>query len=67
MEHIIRGVALEHDLPVGKVRTAMEEAIHEGFQNPEGRMREVFGDHEPTPEELIAYLAQMIENVEFEE
>lgn len=67
MEHIINRVALEHDLPVSTVRTAMEEAIHDGFQNPDGRMREVFGDREPTVEELVAYLAQMIANVEFED
>ena len=45
----------------------MESAIHEGFLNPEGRMKEVFGDREPTVEEMIAYLAQMIANVEFED
>lgn len=67
MEHIINRVALEHDLPVSTVRAAMESAIHEGFQNPNGRMKEVFGDREPTVEELVAYLAQMIENVEFED
>lgn len=67
MEHIINRVALEHDLPVSTVRAAMEEAIHEGFQNPEGRMREIFGDREPTPEELVAYPARMIDEVEFED
>ena len=67
MEHILNRVALEHDLPVSSVRAAMESAIHEGFQNPNGRMKEVFGDREPTVEEMIAYLAQMIANVEFEE
>lgn len=67
MEHIINRVALEHDLPVSTVRKAMESAIHEGFQNPNGRMKEVFGEREPTVEELVAYLAQMIENVEFED
>ena len=67
MEHIINRVALEHDLPVSTVRKAMEEAIHEGFNNPNGRMKEVFGDREPTVEEMIAYLAQMIANVEFED
>ncbi len=66
MEHIINRIALDHDLPVDTIRKAMEEAIHEGFQNPDGRMREVFGDREPSPEELIAVLAQMIEEVEFE-
>ena len=66
MEHIINRVALEPDLPVSTVRTAMESAIHEGFQNPNGRMKEVFGDREPTVEELIAYLSQMIANVEFD-
>lgn len=67
MEHIINRVALEHDLPVSTVRAAMEEAIHEGFLNPEGRMREIFGDREPTPEELVAYLARMIDEIEFED
>lgn len=66
MEHIINRVALEHDLPVSTVRKAMEEAIHEGFNNPNGRMREVFGDREPTVEEMIAYLAAKLEEVEFE-
>ena len=67
MEHILNRVGLEHDLPVSSVRAAMESAIHEGYQNPNGHMKEVFGDREPTVEELIAYLAQMIANVEFEE
>lgn len=67
MEHIINRVALEHDLPVSTVRAAMEEAIHEGFLNPDGRMREIFGDREPTPEELVAYLARMIDEIEFED
>ena len=67
MEHIIRGVALEHDLPVGKVREEMVAAIHEGFNNPDGCMREIFGEREPSPEELIAVLAMMIEDVEFED
>ena len=42
----------------------MEKAIHEGFMNPEGRMKEVFGDREPTPEELIAFLAAALHDVE---
>ena len=67
MEHIINRVALEHDLPVSTVRAAMEEAIHEGFLNPEGRMKEIFGDREPTVEEMIAYLATALEAVEFED
>lgn len=67
MEHILNRVALEHDLPVSTVRAAMEEAIHEGFLNPEGRMREIFGDREPTVEELVAYLARMIDEIEFED
>ena len=64
MEHILNRVALEHDVPVSTVRSAMESAIHEGYMNPEGRMREVFGDQQPTVEELIAYLVQMIEELE---
>ena len=67
MEHILNRVALEHDLPVSSVRAAMESAIHEGFQNPNGRMKEVFGDREPTVEEMIAYLAAKLEEVEFED
>jgi len=35
--------------------------------NPNGHMREVFGDREPTVEEMIAYLAAKLEEVEFEE
>jgi len=50
MEHILNRVALEHDLPISTVRSAMESAIHEGFENPNGRMKEVFGDREPTVE-----------------
>ena len=67
MEHILNRVALEHDLPVSTVRKAMESAIHEGFQNPNGRMKEVFGEREPTVEELVAYLATALEAVEFED
>jgi len=67
MEHILNRVALEHDLPVSTVRAAMEAAIHEGFLNPNGRMRETFGDREPTVEEMIAYLAAKLEEVEFED
>ena len=64
MENIINRVALDHDLPVSTIRTEMEKAIHEGFKTPEGRMKEVFGDREPTPEELIAFLAAALDVVE---
>ena len=67
MEHILTRVALDHDLPVSTVRAEMQSAIHEGFMNPNGHMREVFGDREPTVEEMIAVLAKMIADVEFEE
>lgn len=67
MEHILNRVALEHDLPVSTVRNAMESAIHEGYQNPDGHMKEIFGDQEPTVEELVAYLARMIDEIEFED
>lgn len=64
MENIINCVALEYDLPVSTIRAEMEKAIHEGFMNPEGRMKEIFGDREPTPEELIAFLAAALDDVE---
>ena len=64
MEHILTRVALDHDLPVSTVRAEMQSAIHEGFMNPNGHMREVFGDREPTPEELIAFLAAALDDVE---
>jgi hypothetical protein len=64
MENIINRVALDHDLPVSTIRTEMEKAIHEGFMNPDGHMREVFGDREPTSEELIAFLAAALDDVE---
>jgi len=67
MEHILTRVALDHDLPVSTVRAEMQSAIHEGFMNPNGHMREVFGDREPTVEEMIAYLAAKLEEVEFED
>lgn len=67
MENIINRVALEHDLPVSTIRTEMEKVIHEGFKNPEGRMKEVFGDREPTPEELIAFLAAALDVVELDD
>ena len=67
MENIINRVALEHDLPVSTIRAEMQSAIHEGFMNPEGRMKEVFGDREPTVEEMIAFLAAKLEEVEFED
>ena len=67
MEQILNRVALEHDLPVSTVRAAMEEAIHEGDQPPPGRMKAVFADREPTVDEMIAYLAKMIADVEFED
>ena len=67
MEHILTRVALDHDLPVSTVRAEMQSAIHEGFMNPNGHMREVFGDREPTVDEMIAYLAKMIADVEFED
>ena len=67
MENIINRVALEHDLPVSTIRTEMEKAIHEGFKNPEGRMKEVFGDREPTPEELIAFLVAALDVVELDD
>ena len=67
MENIINRVALEHDLPVSTIRTEMEKAIHEGFRNPDGHMREVFGDREPTSEELIAFLAAALDVVELDD
>ena len=66
MEHILNRVALEHDLPVSTVRALIQSAIHEGYMIPNEQMKEVFGDREPTVEELVAYLAQMIANVEFD-
>ena len=67
MEHIINRVALEHDLPVSVICTEMEKAIHEAAVHPTELYASVFGDREPTPEEMIAVLAQMIADVEFEE
>jgi hypothetical protein len=67
MENIINRVALEHDLPVSTIRTEMEKAIHEGFMNPEGRMKEIFGGRKPTPEELIAFLAAALDDVDSED
>ena len=64
MENIINRVALDHDLPVSKIRAEMQSTIHEGFMNPNGHMREVFGDREPTPEELIAFLAAALDVLE---
>ena len=67
MEHIINRVALEHDLPVSTIRTEMEKAIHEAAAHPTELYASIFGDREPTPEEMIAVLAQMIADIEFEE
>ena len=67
MENIINRVALEHDLPVSKIRTEMEKAIHEAAVHPTELYASIFGDREPTPEELIAVLTKMIADVEFEE
>ncbi|MBE5775297.1 MAG: hypothetical protein E7337_15450 [Clostridiales bacterium] len=67
MEHIINRVALEHDLPVSVIRTEMEKAIHEAAVHPTELYASIFGDREPTPEELIAVLTKMIADVEFEE
>ena len=67
MKHILNRIALEHDLPVSTVRAQIQSAIHEGFMNPNERMKAVFGDREPTVEEMIAFLTQKIADVEFEE
>jgi len=67
MEHILNRVALEHDLPVSTVRALIQSAIHEGYMNPNEQMKEVFGDREQTVEEMIAYLAAKLEEVEFED
>ena len=67
MEHIINRVALDNDLPVSKVREDMAAAIHEAAQNPTELYKAVFDDREPTPEEMIAVLAQMIDEVDLEE
>lgn len=67
MEHIINRVALEHELPVSKIREEMVTAIHEAAVHPTELYASVFGDREPTPEEMIAVLAQMIADIEFEE
>ena len=67
MENIINRVALDHDLPVSTIRTEMEKAIHEAAVYPTELYASIFGDREPTPEELIAVLTTMIADVEFEE
>lgn len=67
MKHILNRIALEHDLPVSTVRAQIQSTIHEGFMNPNERMKAVFGEREPTVEELIAYLAAKLEEVEFED
>ena len=67
MEHIINRVALDNDLPVSKVREDIVTAIHEAAENPTELFRAVFGDRKPTPEEMIAVLAQMIDEVDLEE
>ena len=64
MENIIQRVALDHDLPVSKVREDMVAAIHEAAGNPTELYTSIFGDREPTPEELILYLAAALEDVE---
>ena len=62
MERIIQRIALDRDLPVDRVRRDMIEAIHAGFENPNGRLREIFGDTEPTPEELILALSLLLDD-----
>ena len=65
MEHILNRVALEHDLPVSSVRAAMESAIHEGFMNPNGHMREVFGDRELCSAKLYSVRATSFRQIAF--
>ena len=67
MEHIINRVALEHDLPVSVICTEMEKAIHEAAVHPTELYASVFGDREPTPEELIAFLAAALDDVELDD
>ena len=45
----------------------MVAAIHEAAQNPTELYKAVFDGREPTPEEMIAVLTQMIDEVELEE
>lgn len=62
-EKIIRRIAREHGVNEMTVRKEMEQAIMEGYQNPQTR-REwnlLFGaGHVPTPEEFIAVMAKNV-------
>lgn len=66
-EKIIRRIAKEHKVNEMAVRKEMEQAIMEGYQNPQTRQEwnRLFGSgHIPTPEEFIAVMAKNVKKRE---
>ncbi len=60
---ILERVAQANNIPVAQVREEMEWAIDLGWQNPkcQEKWKVLFPDGEkPTPEEVIAVLAQIL-------
>ena len=60
---IIRRIAREHRVDEMTVRKEMEQAIMEGYQNPQTRQEWnlLFGaGHVPSPEEFIAVMAKNV-------
>ena len=54
----IKLVALEHDVPLEEVRNEMISAIRHAMSNP--NFKAIFGDQEPSPEELVAKLNELL-------
>lgn len=59
VEKAIARVALEHDLPVDKVRAEMIDAIQTAKDNP--YFKALFGEKEPSPEEVISLIAALLQ------
>lgn len=64
IDHIIKQIAEEHQLPVSQIRGDMMEAIHAAYTNddPEARQKfqMIFGDEEPTLERFITEIANLM-------
>ena len=66
VDRIIEQMAREHGVPVSKMRGDMMEAIHAGYASDDPAARErfrmIFGDKEPTLEEFILGLVDVLDS-----
>jgi hypothetical protein len=58
---LLRQVAKKHGVSVAEVKRGMAEAIDHAYENPNPHAQSIkFAGEKPTPDELIAHLAQAV-------